>query len=136
MCKVEEEETKIIQKDFLPRRAPLVFGTTLISQGKSSNQRNGALYATGDIIQTLDANQDCCLAECLKIPFVLRMFEMDPYPKYRIVGFREHIFTRPLNVVASFHADQEWSFGTIYQRALGSLGVRLHYGHPDFFDSK
>ena len=33
-------------------------------------------------------------------------------------------------------ADAEFAFGTYYQRCLNTLGVRLHYGHPDFFDAK
>ena len=33
-------------------------------------------------------------------------------------------------------ASSEKTFGTITQRVLDSpLGVRMHYGHPDFFDS-
>ena len=28
----------------------------------------------------------------------------------------------------------EWTFGTIFQRTLDYLGVRMHYGHPDFMD--
>jgi len=29
----------------------------------------------------------------------------------------------------------EWTFGTIFQRTLDYLGVRMHYGHPDFMDA-
>jgi hypothetical protein len=50
-----------------------------------------------------------------------------------IVGFRENVFTRGHGAVARFQAYAEWAFGTIVQRVLSKLGLRMHYGHPDFF---
>merc|ERR1712137_586078 len=52
----------------------------------------------------------------------------------RIIGFREHIFTRSHGLVGKIMADAEWTFGTLVQRLLGFLNVRMHYGHPDFMD--
>jgi 1,3-beta-glucan synthase len=51
-----------------------------------------------------------------------------------IIGFRERVFTERQGTVARFQAYSEWSFVTIMQRVLGLLGLRMHYGHPDFFD--
>lgn len=31
--------------------------------------------------------------------------------------------------------DAEWTFGTLVQRLLEFLTVRMHYGHPDFMDA-
>lgn len=50
-----------------------------------------------------------------------------------IIGFRESVFTRGHGAVARFQAYAEWAFGTIVQRVLSKLGLRMHYGHPDFF---
>jgi len=36
--------------------------------------------------------------------------------------------------VGTIMADSEWTFGTLVQRLLGFLNVRMHYGHPDFMD--
>lgn len=52
-----------------------------------------------------------------------------------IVGFREAIFTRGHGAVARFQAYAEWAFGTIVQRVLAKIGLRMHYGHPDFFSA-
>jgi len=52
-----------------------------------------------------------------------------------ILGFRESVFTRGHGSVARFQAYAEWAFGTIVQRVLSKLGLRMHYGHPDFFVS-
>ena len=52
-----------------------------------------------------------------------------------IVGFREAIFTRGHGTVARFQAYAEWAFGTIVQRVLSKIGLRMHYGHPDFFSA-
>eukprot|EP01121_Diplochlamys_sp_Union-15-3_P001816 TRINITY_DN11580_c0_g1_i1.p1 TRINITY_DN11580_c0_g1~~TRINITY_DN11580_c0_g1_i1.p1 ORF type:complete len:811 (-),score=121.63 TRINITY_DN11580_c0_g1_i1:69-2207(-) len=94
-------------------------------------------------------NQDNCLEDSYKIPFLLsRMFGVpaeqlltDKYlpekviPKYRIVGFPEHCYTRSLSLVGEFMGAAEWTFVTITQRVLSyPLLARAHYGHPDFFD--
>ena len=50
-----------------------------------------------------------------------------------IIGFREAIFTRGHGAIARFQSYAEWAFGTIVQRVLAKLGLRMHYGHPDFF---
>ena len=42
------------------------------------------------------------------------------------------IFTHEENVVGQCHAAAEWTFGTIFQRFLGGMGERMHYGHRDF----
>eukprot|EP01117_Protostelium_nocturnum_P000780 TRINITY_DN1098_c0_g1_i2.p1 TRINITY_DN1098_c0_g1~~TRINITY_DN1098_c0_g1_i2.p1 ORF type:complete len:1504 (-),score=536.96 TRINITY_DN1098_c0_g1_i2:1410-5921(-) len=117
----------------LSKRYPLLIGET---QGKAANQRNALLFATKEIIQTLDANQDAFAGECLKIPVVLQSFEREKgIPSHRIVGFTENIFTERLSLVGKFHSRQEWTFSTISQRVYSFLGVRMHYGHPDFFDA-
>ena len=54
--------------------------------------------------------------------------------RYRIIGSREYIFTKNLGTVARCHAYQEWSFGTLVLRTYSDLGIRLHYGHPDFLN--
>ena len=55
---------------------------------------------------------------------------------HRIIGFREYIYTQPLGGMASVMASSETAFGTIYQRTLADpLRCRMHYGHPDFFDT-
>jgi hypothetical protein len=91
----------------------------------------------------MDANMGCYSGESFKVPVVLQGF----YPKptgadfehrlalrARIIGFREHIFTRSHGLVGTIMADSEWTFGTLVQRLLGFLNVRMHYGHPDFMD--
>lgn len=102
---------------------------------------------------------DGCIAECFKIPFITRQFsstapippvrEGIPDPQhaisravvrkrshilFRIIGFREHIFTGEDGIVGRCTANMEFAFGTIFQRVMSTLGVRMHYGHPDFFD--
>lgn len=56
--------------------------------------------------------------------------------EHRIIGFREYIYSDGLGPSATVMATSENTFGTIFQRVLGDpLKVRMHYGHPDFFDS-
>jgi hypothetical protein len=45
------------------------------------------------------------------------------YPKYR---------QSTQNEMGIIHLSL--TFGTIFQRSLDYLGVRMHYGHPDFMD--
>jgi hypothetical protein len=52
------------------------------------------------------------------------------------LGLREHIYTHSLSAPAFFMAQQEYLFGTLWQRLMASpLRTRLHYGHPDIFDA-
>jgi hypothetical protein len=132
--------------DVLPRRNPLLlqvrgsmpFAEPERIQGKASNQLNGLKFAFGLAIQTKDANQGGTLAEAIKYPLVVSRFvkdrQLDPAAP-AIIGFRESVFTRRLSTVGRMQAYAEWAFGTIIQRVLAKLDVRMHYGHPDFFSA-
>lgn len=130
--------------DALPRTNPLVlrvagelpFAESERIQGKASNQLNGLKFTHGLVIQTKDANQGGILAESLKYPIVLQRFMKDGMLNAAapvIIGFRELVFTKDLTTVGRLQAYAEWAFGTIVQRVMAKLGVRMHYGHPDFF---
>jgi hypothetical protein len=127
-------------KHVIPRLNPLVlavqgslkFSPPEIIQGKASNQRNGLLFAWGTVVQTKDANQGGNLAEAVKFPIILQRF-LWKAERPAIIGFRERVFTERQGTIARFQAYSEWSFVTITQRVLSLLGVRMHYGHPDFF---
>ena len=100
----------------------------------------GALrFARGHVMQMLDANMGAFLGEACKVPFVLRRYQ--PWwgdrrcVEARIIGFREFIFSGEHGLVGAVMASAEWSFGTICQRFLSTLGERMHNGHPDFLDS-
>lgn len=52
-----------------------------------------------------------------------------------VLGLREHVFTHSLSASAFFMSQQEYLFGTLWQRVMASpFKVRMHYGHPDLFD--
>ena len=77
-------------------------------------------------------NQDNYLGEAFKMRNLLELFVGD----VRIVGFREHIISDTSGLVATFAASNEFVFGTMIQRFMAwPLMVRLHYGHPDVWDS-
>lgn len=131
-------------KRVLPRRNPLLlriqgdlpFADADRIQGKASNQMNGLKFAYGLVTQTKDANQGGNVAEALKFPIVIQRFlSKNNVVAPAIIGFRETIFTRTHGSVARFQAYAEWAFVTIVQRVLSKLGIRMHYGHPDFFQS-
>eukprot|EP00759_Apiculatamorpha_spiralis_P055525 PhF_6_TR7835/c0_g1_i3/m.11365/K11000/CALS; callose synthase len=55
---------------------------------------------------------------------------------YKIVGFREYIVTTRSGTLGRYTSYAEYVFVSIFQRVLSyPLGVRMHYGHPDFFDA-
>jgi hypothetical protein len=141
----DEDEWPIEVVHVLPRARGLLVGSEgNLSQGKSGNQLGALRFAEGHFLQMMDANMGCYAGESFKVPVVLQGF----YPKQlakdtnehrlalraRIIGFREHIFTRSHGLVGTIMADSEWTFGTLVQRLLGFLNVRMHYGHPDFMD--
>jgi 1,3-beta-glucan synthase len=101
----------------------------------------------------VDANQDNYLEECLKIRAILAEFNSNNdddddsgdvnlqnnnssnVSPVAIVGAREHIFSEGIGALGDVAAGKEYTFGTITQRVLNSLGGRLHYGHPDFLNA-
>jgi len=127
--------------EILPRYYPLLLagdGGTIRTQGKAGNQLGALRFAAGHYIQMMDANMGAGFTEACKVPLVLRNFlgkDSDrKTPECRILGFREFIFTEKHGTMGSIMASSEWSFGTICQRFLDGLNVRMHYGHPDFID--
>jgi len=128
----------------LPRARGLLIGSEgNLTQGKSGNQLGALRFAEGHFLQMMDANMGCYSGESFKVPVVLQGFYPKPTAgssehrlalRARIIGFREHIFTRSHGLVGTIMADSEWTFGTLVQRLLGFLNVRMHYGHPDFMD--
>lgn len=130
----------------LPRMLPLRIGKKDKTQGKAANQINALRCVSGHVIQVSDANMDGWIGEGFKLPFITRMFTDGDVSRrwvgdrtsvlYRIIGFREYIFTGPLGPVGIAMASSEFTFGTLFQRVLSDpLNVRMHYGHPDFFDA-
>eukprot|EP00445_Apocalathium_hangoei_P014980 CAMPEP_0203882886 /NCGR_PEP_ID=MMETSP0359-20131031/27033_1 /ASSEMBLY_ACC=CAM_ASM_000338 /TAXON_ID=268821 /ORGANISM="Scrippsiella Hangoei, Strain SHTV-5" /LENGTH=2228 /DNA_ID=CAMNT_0050802995 /DNA_START=128 /DNA_END=6814 /DNA_ORIENTATION=+ len=126
--------------EVLPRKFPLRLGQgDYKTQGKACNQLNGLRFATGHYVQALDCNMGTFIGEAFKVPYILRTFmpldqEDRSAPRCRYLGFREYIYTGREGTVGKCHAAAEWTFGTINQRFLSGLGIRMHYGHPDFLD--
>jgi len=136
--KLSYQDLQVIE--LLPRRHPLLIGTpNFKSQGKAGNQLNALRFAGGHYIQMMDANMGASFSEACKVPFILKMFQPAQIDrrlvKFRILGFREFIFTEHHGAVGGIMASAESSFGTICQRFLAGLDVRMHYGHPDFIDA-
>lgn len=132
----------------IPRKFPLRLGLGhRLTQGKAANHMNALRKFWGHTTQVLDANMDGFLGEGFKLPFVTHQFlgrlncgsqnaTARKLPRHRIIGFREYVFTHVLGGIATTMASSENTFGTIFQRTLADpLGVRMHYGHPDFFDT-
>ncbi len=119
------------------------------TEGKPENQLHAIPFAFGEVLNTFDMNQDDSLEMGYKHPLLVSIFwnprpkvftpgntdELAYTPKYRIVGFAEHTYTRPLSLVGELMGAAEFCFVTITQRVLSRpLGVRAHYGHPDYVD--
>ena len=108
-----------------PRRGALMIGKNKQNntQGKAGNQVNALRLSRGFAVQAF------------KVSTVLKYFsQSEDTSRTRMIGFREHIFTGSHGVCGDINAVAEWSFGTIIQRVQAALGVRMHYGHPDFVD--
>ena len=109
-----------------------------IGEGKAENQMQALPFAQGSIFQALDMNQYFSLENAFFIPFALYTHYSkhgdEISPKYRVLGFPEYTYSRPLGAVGEYMGLAEFAFVTIIQRVLSAIQVRLHYGHPDFFD--
>lgn len=115
----------------------LLPGPFKLGEGKPENQNQGIIFTRGEVLQTIDMNQDNYFEEALKVRNLLQEFNetKDEMKKPRILGIREHVFTGSVSSLASFMSAQETSFVTLSQRVLANpLKIRMHYGHPDMFD--
>ncbi|MFA5363408.1 MAG: hypothetical protein WC335_09280, partial [Candidatus Omnitrophota bacterium] len=102
----------------------------ILSEGKPGNQTHTRRFARGEVIMTIDINQDFYIEQTLKIPHHLELFDAE---KVALVGYPEDIFTDSYSLIAQFHAIADRTFVTTVQRMLSLLGARFHYGHPDFW---
>mmetsp|Transcript_1645 Transcript_1645/g.4577 ORF Transcript_1645/g.4577 Transcript_1645/m.4577 type:complete len:2143 (-) Transcript_1645:437-6865(-) len=139
-CRWDAARNGLRVLEVLPRKFPLRLGQgEYKTQGKACNQLNGLRFASGHYVQALDCNMGTFIGEAFKVPYVLRTFlpldkEGRSAPRCRYLGFREFIYTGREGTVGKCHAAAEWTFGTINQRFLSGMGMRMHYGHPDFLD--
>lgn len=126
-------------------------GNPIIGDGKSDNQNHAVIFQRGEYLQTIDANQDNYIEECLKIKAVFAEFEeiqVDPSSTYEadivnavrpapiaFLGAREFIFSEKTGVLGDIAAGKEQTFGTLFARTLSKVDAKLHYGHPDFINT-
>ena len=100
----------------LPRARGLLIGSTgNLTQGKAGNQLGALRFAEGHFVQMMDANMGCYSGETFKVPVVLQGFhrwstaegDYDQRVRLqaRIIGFREHIFTREHGLVGQIMAE-------------------------------
>jgi hypothetical protein len=102
----------------------------LFAQGKPVNQNNIFRFVRGEITQFMDMNQDMYLEETFKGPCLAEEFRKDP--KLVIAGYPEDIITDEATLVGRLHAFADRTFNTTVQRTLNWMGIRFHYGHPDY----
>eukprot|EP01061_Rhynchopus_euleeides_P008626 TRINITY_DN1776_c0_g2_i3.p1 TRINITY_DN1776_c0_g2~~TRINITY_DN1776_c0_g2_i3.p1 ORF type:complete len:4059 (+),score=1446.71 TRINITY_DN1776_c0_g2_i3:103-12279(+) len=107
-------------------------------QGKSVNQAHCLPFCKGQIIQTVDCNQDGYFEESLKLRSLLGKFfpkEDRRWSEFKVVGHPEYVITMQSGTVGRYAGYAEYIFNTLFQRVLAVLGARMHYGHPDYFDA-
>ena len=102
----------------------------LIGEGKPCNQNSLLRVVNSEICQTIDVNQDGYFEEWLKTPNILKEFDD---PDVYIVGMPERIFTASYGWQGWVNAFSDRTFVTMVQRFLNWAGIRMHYGHPDYF---
>lgn len=101
----------------LPRARGLLIGSVgNLTQGKAGNQLGALRFAEGHFVQMMDANMGCYSGETFKVPVVLQGFHRSSITEgdydhrlklqARIIGFREHIFTREHGLVGQIMADR------------------------------
>jgi len=101
--------------------------------GKPTHQNFLSQFIDGMMIQTIDVNQDNVMSQSFFVPNVLAEFDRDK--SIKIVGCPEFVITTNWSSTAWCSAFSEHTFGTLVQRCYSKLGIRLHYGHPDFLDA-
>ena len=101
--------------------------------GKPTHQNFLSQFIDGMVIQTIDVNQDNVISQSFFVPNLVAEFDVDKSVK--IVGCPEFVFTEDWSSTAWCSAFTEHTFGSLVQRAYSRLGIRLHYGHPDYLDA-
>ena len=122
-------------------------GNPILGDGRADNQNHAIIFCRGEYIQSVDANQDNYLEECLKIRNILGEFETFGLPiqgsgdrqdpkvsksPVAIVGASAYMFSSDIGVLGDYAAGKEQTFSSLTSRSLSWLGGKLHYGHSDF----
>lgn len=92
------------------------------------------MFARGEILQTIDMNQDFSYIEALKFRWFVEEFQYskdNDFPRYSLIGCNESIYTHPVSLIGRLMAYQDSSFNSIVKRVLNYLNSLSHYGHPD-----
>eukprot|EP01061_Rhynchopus_euleeides_P018223 TRINITY_DN3013_c2_g1_i1.p1 TRINITY_DN3013_c2_g1~~TRINITY_DN3013_c2_g1_i1.p1 ORF type:complete len:3869 (+),score=1632.68 TRINITY_DN3013_c2_g1_i1:1187-11608(+) len=114
------------------------YGLNGALQGKAVNQHHSLAFTRGQLIEAIDCNQDGYFDEALKMRTVLGKFFPTgdrTWSQYKIVGFPEYSITQKSGVIGRIASYSEYIFVNMFQKVLAHpLNVRMHYGHPDFFD--
>src|SRR3989338_6655246 len=121
-CPVTGGKIEDVHKIKLTKEHPL------LSEAKPGAQTHARRFARGEIIFTIDINQDFYVEQALKIPHLLTLYDDKTVA---LVGYPEDIFTESFNLIGKFFAIADRTFTTLIHRVLALLGSRLHYGHPD-----
>ncbi|KAL0481097.1 hypothetical protein AKO1_012875 [Acrasis kona] len=105
-------------------------GDFIMGQGKPCHQAFLLQFFDGTVNECVDCNQDMNLSQSFFLPAVVDNFGKDVRTK--IVGFKEYITTMHWSAAGYGAGYTEKVFGSIVQKSWAMLGVRYHYGHPDF----
>jgi 1,3-beta-glucan synthase len=105
-------------------------GDFIMGQGKPCHQSFLLQFFNGTVNECVDCNQDFNLSQSFFIPAVVDEFSKDV--RVKIVGFKEYITTMHWSAAGYGAGYTEKVFGSIVQKSWTMLGVRFHYGHPDF----
>lgn len=123
--------TNVIEEEYQVN----IFGKfDVMGQGKPAHQSFMTQFLDGSIVEAIDCNQAGILAYFTFTPNILHEFVLNSVLK--IVGFPEYIFTEEWSLAGYSAAFTERVFGTMIQRSWALMGMRMHYGHPDFICAK
>lgn len=118
----------------LEKRISMFGRFDVMGHGKPCHQAFLMQFVDGKILCCIDSNQDANMAQLVFMPNALEEFRSDG--KLKVLGFPEHIFTKDWSLAGYSAALVEQVFGSLVQRAWATMGMRLHYGHPDLIDAR
>ena len=138
----EEEDWQVVsayaRRNTLRLEKNARYGLNGLLQGKAVNQHHSLAFTRGQLIEAIDCNQDGYFDEALKMRTVLGKFfptKDRTWSQFKIVGFPEYSITAKSGIIGRIASYSEYIFVNLFQKVLAHpLNVRMHYGHPDFFD--
>ena len=114
------------------KRITLETDKSFFAQGKAVNHNSLVKFIKGQVVQSIDMNQDMDFEETFKSVGLISKFDADE--NLTVIGLSERVFTAKSSKVGKVHAFTSEVFDYMIRRVASFFKLEMFYGHTDFIN--